>query len=911
MFPHNGSFAPHPLALLGGALVAGILAAHFLSIPLALLLGCAVVVTLLVVWSLHKLKPASATLFIILATLFAGAALETIERRVAPDEIKHLLNEGVIASGDPVELTGVLERPPEIAPESFYLTLRVEKIRLKQTEQNASGVIELLAPVRDQLHRAEYDSLELRYGARIRVMTRLERADNYRNPGVSSFTEYLERKGYDATGVVKSPLLIERLADRRVFLPLAWLYQWRQKLETEMKARFASETAGVLDAALLGNRYNLSHAAAERFRDGGTFHVLVISGLHISFIGGLVFLIARRITKRRLWQFILSTIVLWSYAIAVGAQVSVVRAALMFTLVALAPVVSRQARSLNSLGGAALLLLVWRPGDLFDPSFQLTFLSVLIIIVIAWPLLLKLEGIGAWRPSQETPHPPSCARWLRTFSEILFWSERQWKRELARSNYSYKLFKAPASARLERWHVQRPLRYAMSAVVISTSVQLGLLPLLIIYFHRLSLAAIVLNIGVGLLMALLGMIALFALVLAQISSTLAAPLITFANIINWLMVHSVDPFARAGIASLRLPEYAGWRSAIYLFYYVPFAFLALALARWNPMAPATARNTERRKGIRIAVVLQLILLLVILIHPLSAARPDGRLRVDFLDVGQGDAALVTMPDGTTLLIDGGGRSTFRERKTNPEDTSEQSDEDEEPPFERDTRSIGEAVVSEYLWWRGLDHVDYILVTHADADHIDGLNDVARNFKVRAAFVARAPLDDPEYQKFAETLRARAIPINMIGARDALRFGSVTANVYWPMPVADSNAPSKNNDSIVLRMQFGDRSILMTGDIEKEGEAEIVSAINDLRSDVVKVPHHGSRTSSTVSFIERTHPRLAIISVGLTSVFGHPNREIVERWRASGGAEVMTTGRRGTITVSTDGKNLTLDTFVRH
>ena len=314
-------------------------------------------------------------------------------------------------------------------------------------------------------------------------------------------------------------------------------------------------------------------------------------------------------------------------------------------------------------------------------------------------------------------------------------------------------------------------------------------------------------------------------------------------------------------------------------------------------------------GIRIATVLQLILLLVIVIHPLSAGRPDGRLRVDFLDVGQGDSALVTMPDGTTLLIDGGGRPTFRERKTNPEDTSEQSDEDEEPPFERDTRSIGEAVVSEYLWWRGLDHVDYILATHADADHIDGLNDVARNFKVRAAFVARAPLDDLEYQKFAETLRARAIPVNIIGAGDALRFGAVTANVHWPMPGTDRNVPSRNNDSIVLRLQFGERTILMTGDIEKEGEAAILGATSDLRSDVVKVSHHGSRTSSTTDFVGRTHSRVAIISVGLTSVFGHPNREVVERWRASG-AEVMTTGRRGTITVSTDGKNLTLDTFVR-
>ncbi|HXM36698.1 MAG TPA: ComEC/Rec2 family competence protein, partial [Pyrinomonadaceae bacterium] len=278
-----------------------------------------------------------------------------------------------------------------------------------------------------------------------------------------------------------------------------------------------------------------------------------------------------------------------------------------------------------------------------------------------------------------------------------------------------------------------------------------------------------------------------------------------------------------------------------------------------------------------------------------------------LDVGQGDAALVTMPDGTTLLIDGGGRPGFQGRKqTEPE--AEDADADREEPFERDTRSIGEAVVSEYLWWRGLDRVDYILATHADADHIDGLNDVARNFKVSAALVARTPNDDPEYVKFAATLAARKIPLTVIGSGDQLHFGGATATILWPLLSTDSGAPSGNNDSIVLRLQFGERTILMTGDVEKEGEAAILNTRNALGADVVKVPHHGSKTSSTAAFVAASHPRLAVISVGLTSVFGHPTKEVVERWRASG-AEVLTTGKRGTITVSTDGKTFSVKSFV--
>lgn len=151
---------------------------------------------------------------------------------------------------------------------------------------------------------------------------------------------------------------------------------------------------------------------------------------------------------------------------------------------------------------------------------------------------------------------------------------------------------------------------------------------------------------------------------------------------------------------------------------------------------------------------------------------------------------------------------------------------------------------------------------------------------------------------------------LLGRGDVLRFGSVSAFVLWPAPIADSNAPSRNNDSLVLRLRLGERAFLLTGDIEKEAEAALAAAPDDLRSDVVKVAHHGSRTSSTAAFIARTRPTLAVISVGLSSIFGHPHADVVERWRASG-AEVLTTGRRGTVTVSTDGRDLRVETFVQN
>src|SRR5688500_12018028 len=401
---------------------------------------------------------------------------------------------------------------------------------------------------------------------------------------------------------------------------------------------------------------------------------------------------------------------------------------------------------------------------------------------------------------------------------------------------------------------------------------------MILYFHRLSLSSLVLNIVVSVLLAALAAVALAALLVAQVSASLAWPLLKLAEAINWLMVHSVDPFSDAGIASLRLPEYSGWPRWIYVLYYLPLLFLVMKLDQWEPMA----RSAKNKRGTPLTLV-QSLLIVILIVHPFSASHPDGRLHVDFLDVGQGDAALITMPDGTTVLVDGGGRPRFRTELV-----------------ERESRSIGESVVSEYLWWRGLDRVDYVLATHADADHIDGLNDVVRNFSVNTALVGRTPADDPEFARFAQSLIDTNLQTVQIG--DVMRFGEVELHVLWPPPGVDST----NDDSVVLKLQFRERSILLTGDIEKRGEEKLLP--RELQADVVKVSHHGSKTSSTAGFVSATKPRLAIISVGQDSMFGHPHAEVVERWRQAG-AEILTTGKCGTITVRTDGTNLWVREFV--
>lgn len=846
--PHVNYFSQYPLVQIAISFCVGVCAVEYGPRVGVVYLGIAgAVVSVVAVAAVLKGRLRFAGWALLAAMFFAGAVLAVEERRPA----KTVHETGTFV------LTGILDGPPEHARDGVYFRLNVE--------EGFHGSV---------LLRGEPTAVELRYGTRIRVTARIMRPDNYRNPGVSTLSEYLDRKGCTAMGVIKGEIV--RLGETRVFPPLAWLYAWRERLQRQIDSRFSAETAGVLDAALLGNRYNLTRSTAERFREGGTFHVLVISGLHISFIGAVVLFVLRRLTRRRLLQFVIPAGFVWCYSLAVGAEASVVRAALMFSFAGLGAVLFRPATSLNALGGAALLLLVHSPKEMFDPSFQLTFLSVLAIVVIAWPLLRKLSAIGAWYPTSDTPYPPNCSRELKAFCEVLFWSEKNWKREMARSTHHYRLFKVTLAAVFERYKVQWCLRYVFGAILVSAAVQIVLLPQMILYFHRLSLSSLVLNIVVSVLLAALAAIALVGLLLAEVSTSFAAPVLKLAEAINWLMVHSVDPFSDAGVASFRLPEYSGWPRMIYAVYYVPLLMLVIALHRWEPF------TKKRTRSVLPLVLVQMLLVTIVAVHPFSTAR-DGRLRIDFIDVGQGDSALITMPNGTTLLVDGGGRPQFRASS----------------PFERETRSIGESVVSEYLWWRGLDRVDYVLATHADADHIDGLNDVVRNFAVNAALVGRTPANDPEFAKFTASLKQTNL--QTIHRGDVIRFGEVEVSVLWPPPGADST----NDDSVVLKLKFRDRSILLTGDIERKTEAALMTL--DLKTDVVKVPHHGSKTSSTEAFVAATKPRFAIVSVGKDSMFGHPHAEVAERWKQSG-ARVLTTGNHGTISVITDGTDLWVEKF---
>ncbi|HEV7645215.1 MAG TPA: ComEC/Rec2 family competence protein [Pyrinomonadaceae bacterium] len=903
----NAQLTLYPLAWLAAAFAVGVLLSSVLTLSTAIwLIG---VIPAGLGAFILKYRQLAASTLLLLAFICAGGLFHQVEYTgVRPNRLKVLYDNNSLRSGEFVEVTGTVSREPEPAINGFFLWIDSDTLLYQEQENKVSGTVRLFIPINNEpINNKDaalrYETLSLGAGDKVAVSVELKREERYLNPGVRSAKGNLDRQGIDATGTIKDVGDLKKLSTGNS--PTKFIYQWRKQLLTEFQTHFNGPTAGVMIASLLGNKYFLDRSTGEAFREGGTFHMLVISGAHITLLGALIVWLLSFITRRRMWLFLVSNFILWAYTLAVGAEAPVTRAALMFTILSFSYVVQRQGTLLNALGASALMLLVWKPSELFDPSFQLTFTCVFAIVAVALPLLQKMEAIGAWYPTAKEPLPPNCPRLfnggLKTFCEILFWREQRWRREQKRSVWQCVLFKTKWAAKLEENAIQPILRFVFAAIFISVIVQIWLLPFLVVYFHRLSPAGIILNLFVGILLAAETVTALFSVLTAQVSITFAAPFVWLTENLNWLMLHSVDPFDVHDAAALRIPAYTGAARIVYAIYFLPLVALWVAAIRWDPFALKTERYTWRHiiYSPQVSGCVLPVLSAIIIFHPFSASQPDSNLRIDFLDVGQGDSALITFPGGTTMLIDGGGRFNFSKTQVIGENGRPVH-------FEPDSPEIGEAVVSEFLWQRGLDRVDYLVATHGDIDHIQGLSNVARNFFVQTAIVGAGQKPSENLRQFYDTLARRNIPIVETARGDVFRFGEVTVEILSPS--AKTVQLSENNNSLVLRITFGERSFLFTGDIEKEAEEVLLEDLAKLKCDLIKVPHHGSRSSSSEKFVEASGAKTAVISVGRDSLFGHPHPEITRRWAGSG-AIVMTTGANGTITVITDGHNIRSDNYL--
>jgi competence protein ComEC len=287
-------------------------------------------------------------------------------------------------------------------------------------------------------------------------------------------------------------------------------------------------------------------------------------------------------------------------------------------------------------------------------------------------------------------------------------------------------------------------------------------------------------------------------------------------------------------------------------------------------------------------------LAVVAVSPFSPQRVMGKLEVSVLDVGQGDSLFVVTPTGKTMLIDGGGAFGSFSGQQAPVRGSDP----------------GEEAVSPYLWSRGYKTIDVVALTHAHQDHLGGLTAVLENFRVGRLWIGRE-VNSAALAKLEVLARSRNVAVEYEDRGKQFSLDGVDGAFLWPEQ-GESNAvaTAKNNDSLVMRLKFGNETVLLPGDAEKQVEHTMLeeNSAEDLRADVLKIGHHGSKNSSTEEFLGAVHPKIAIVSAGEDNPYGHPSPEALQRLEEAG-VRVLRTDRDGAVHVVTDGQRLEISCFV--
>jgi competence protein ComEC len=739
----------------------------------------------------------------------------------------------------PVTLEGQVLRLVKADPSRTTLDLAAQTLSDDAAVRSVSGRVRVTA----------YDfAPAVEEGDLIRVhRIRLRRPSGFRNPGSFDFGRYLALQGLYATGSVSKVEQVEAVR-RSPGGFLTQLSRFKTALARQTKAAMGEDEAGITNEMVLGIRGTLRPEVREAFNASGTAHLLSVSGLHVAAIYGATFFVLKflfiAVRFRLLGRF--SGGPRPSKAAAVCALVAVIGYASLVTLGGLVDLLDPNFPAIRStlmIASYVLAYLIDRDGD----PFQTTALAALLILALHPFALfdigfqLSFAGILAIFYAHRLLHPPGAAN----------------AKDAGALNLSARL--------------RGKLR---DAVLISVFASLGTAPLALYYFQRVPLIAPLANVIViplGSLAVPLGLLAAFA---AQVAQPLGDVLLHLTGISVTLLYALVRFFASLPYAAPRIGL-------------VSLSSIALAYGTLLLIPHLRSSRLARWSAVGGVVLVGLFL-------TWSWVLPEGRghLQVTFLDVGQGEASFLRFPNGTTMLIDGGGSM-------------------------RDDFDIGERVVAPFLWAERIRHVDYVVATHPHPDHAKGLLFILKNFPIQQFWDNGAPLASSWYSALREEAIRRGVyrdvvaegftAVTIDGVRLELLHPTVTFQPQVTRHSRTQEDHSENNRSLVLKLTAGSFGFLFPGDIEQEAETFLLQTGRDVKATVLKAPHHGSLTSSGDAFLRAVSPSAVVFSVGRDNRFHHPAAAILERYEAMG-IRIFRTDLDGAITFQTDGGSLWVDTL---
>lgn len=708
----------------------------------------------------------------------------------------------LLESKEYIDFQGKLYKSPIKAEDRYYLFLKVEKVSFHNQEKKINGRIRLTVPESKGVEKIEF----LHPGDTLIISAKLTPLREFNNFQSSNQIQFLQNQGIHNRAFTKSAQLISKIDSGPEFSPLRIISKLRQKTRSFLESFFPrpgnkglSPEGAVLEALILGTRERLPEELVRSLQDAGLFHLFAISGAHIAIISFLIYSVLKAFRFSSRISSVLLILFLIFFVFFVEGRASIIRATLMTLFFLLGRMMFKDVHLLNTLGASAFFLLLLNPSDLFHIGFQMTFGATLSIILL-FPRIIK-------------------------FLPVL------------------------------------PLKIS-ELFSISLAAQLGLLPLIIVYFNRVTFTGLILNLGavplVGLIMGLGYILLVFSFLPALFIKA---------------VVYLLELLVKALIWFSQLSEYLPFLS-----FRIPTPHYLLILGYFTSLLVLLI-IPGKKKLLRASSFFTFLIFFGILVtYPFSPSVPF--LTVTTIDVGQGQSILIEFPGKEKMLIDGGG-------------------------FYASSFDVGEKVVSPFLWRKGIKKIDYLVLTHAHPDHIKGLLSVARNFKIKNYWESCSPYFDKIYSRFRKIL-CDSVQTEILSRGDIRKIGESEIEILHP-PFPLINVNDINNDqSLVIRLIYGKTAFLFPGDITENSEMQIIRHHHSLHCQILHSPHHGSNSSSSEAFLNTINPRIVLISVGEGNIYNLPNAEVVERYNKLQ-AEVYRTDIHGAIEIISDGSSFKIRT----
>jgi competence protein ComEC len=658
-----------------------------------------------------------------------------------------------------------------------------------------------------------YDHIpHIRPGGKIRFPARLRPFKNFNNPGRYDYVAAKRLEGVSCAASVSDGRYIVPMGPGHLPFPRGLLERIQGQVRGFFREKLGTQDYALMRALVLGERQGISSKLREPFNQTGLGHVLAVSGLHIGLVGWVAF-------------FLFKGVLSGSYQLALRTDIRKLAAFLTcLPILGYACLAGFQVSSQRAMIMALAFLfslILGREKEVWST------------LALAGLLILAMD-----------PHALFSISFQLSFSAVIgiLWLSPAFLNRMPT---------ADIMLQKERTILNRISGYFVVLVAVSLSAVIFLIPITAYYFHRISVVTIMANITVvpilGLWVIPLGLCSAAALPfsheVADLSLWLGVgglhimmEIIQFWSCLSWSSVWVITP---------NLYEM--------IMFYTIIAFIWF-FKRW-PWAKA-------------GVLIVAILVLVDIGYWTWRVRFNEYLKVTFLDVGQGNSALVEFPGGEKMLIDGGG-------------------------FPRDHFDVGRMVVASYLWHSKICRIDYLVLSHPQADHMNGLRFIARNFHPKEFWyngdqVANAPFR--ELMAITESNRIKRLLPSALA--DGRNINGVRVEILHPEPSANPldhpyNRGRLNNNSLVLKISYGDRSFLFPGDLERPGEEVLVANADcSLKSHILLSPHHGSQGSSSEAFLRMVQPRICVISSGEGNFFGFPHQQTLERLRDIGCRIIM-------------------------